>query len=403
MTAAARPDRPATRPVTRVGLSGTGFVARGVFAALSRQPDFAVTGVLTRRPTALSAGAFPEALLTNSAERLAERADIVFDCSGDTLHAAEVLATAGAAGAKLVTLGAETQVTVGTALLARGHWLTEAHGDQPGAFAALHREALAMDFAPLAYVNLKGFHDPDPTPENMAYWAERQRISLRAVTSYTDGTKLQIEQVLVANGLGARIARQGLIGGEVADLADLDAFADAARALGAPISDYVVHPAVKGVVLLADNEIAELTPDFSAFAKIRTREGRAFRLLKPFYLVHLEAARTLREITAGQPPLLNNGPAPTATIAAVAKRPLARGTVIETALGGFALRGEAVALAGHEAVVPITLLDGARLTRALEPGEIVTEPDVELPAATADALAVRLYREAVAGRRTAAA
>ena len=389
MTPAAGPERPATR----VGISGTGFVARGVFAALSRQPDFAVTGVLTRRPPALSADAFPEALLTNSAERLAERADIVFDCSGDTVHAAEVLTTAGAAGAKLVTLGAETQVTIGTALLARGHWLTEAHGDQPGAFAALHREARAMDFAPLAYVNLKGFHDPDPTPGNMAYWAERQRISLRAVTSYTDGTKLQIEQVLVANGLGARIARQGLIGGEVADLADLDRFADAARAIGAPISDYVVHPAVKGVVILADNEIAELTPDFSAFAKIRTREGRAFRLLKPFYLVHLEAARTLREIIGGQPPLLNNGRAPVATIVAVAKRPLARGTVLETALGGFELRGEAAELAGHETTVPITLLDGARLTRALEPGEIVTQADVELP----ETLAFRLWRESVDG------
>ena len=36
-------------------------------------------------------------------------------------------------------------------------------------------------------------------------------------------------------------------------------------------------------------------------------------------------------------------------------------------------------IAGNEAAVSITLLDGARLLRALEPGEIVTEADVELP------------------------
>ena len=41
-------------PPTRIGISGTGFVARGVFAALARRPEFAVTGVLTRRPVAQS-------------------------------------------------------------------------------------------------------------------------------------------------------------------------------------------------------------------------------------------------------------------------------------------------------------------------------------------------------------
>jgi predicted homoserine dehydrogenase-like protein len=114
--------------------------------------------------------------------------------------------------------------------------------------------------------------------------------------------------------------------------------------------------------------------------------------VKPYYLVHLEAARTLREVVAGAQPLINNSTAPVATIAAVAKRPLPRGALVETALGGFELRGEAVEIAGHEAAVPITLLDGARLTRALEPGEVVTEADVELP----ETLAHALYREAVA-------
>lgn len=376
---------------TRIGISGSGFVARGIFAALSRQPDLAVSAVLTRRPLARSARAFPEALLTNSIDALVERSDIVFECSGDTLHAARVLMAAGLAGRKLVTLCAEAQVTVGSALLNRGFSITEAHGDQPGAFAVLEREARWMDFQPLAYINLKGFHDPDPSPESMAYWAEKQNITLRAVTSYTDGTKMQIEQVLVANGLGARIARPGLIGGKAEDLADLDHFADAAREIGGPVSDYVVHPAVKGVVLLADNPIADLSPDFSAFAKLRTKGGRAYSLLKPYYLVHLEAARTLREVVDGRPPLLTNSAAPTATIAAVAKKPLGRGTLVETALGGFDLRGEAVEIAGNECAVPITLLDGARLTRALEPGQIVTEADIELP----DSLAHALYRKSI--------
>ena len=145
-------------------------------------------------------------------------------------------------------------MTVGTELAARGYSVTEAHGDQPGATAELDAEVRAIGFEPVAYVNLKGFHDPDPTRESMRYWSEKQASTLRAVTSYTDGGKLQIEQVLIANGLGAGIARQGMIGGAVDDLLDLDYLAPRPpSALGRPVSDYVVHPkGPKGVLMLAD-------------------------------------------------------------------------------------------------------------------------------------------------------
>ena len=66
----------------RVWLSGTGFVARAIFAALARQPDFTVPGVLTGgRPR--SKNAFPEALLANSVDEFADRA----------VHRLSVLAT----------------------------------------------------------------------------------------------------------------------------------------------------------------------------------------------------------------------------------------------------------------------------------------------------------------------
>ena len=125
------------------------------------------------------------------------------------------------------------------------------------------------------------------------------------------------------------------------------------------------------------------------FAKIRTREGRAYMLLKPHYFVHLEVPKTLRRVAAGAPPLLTNGLAPRATVAAVAKRALPAGMAIAEALGGFELRGEAIELGRRPDAVPITLLDGARTTRAIEPGELLAEADVEL----ADTLALRLWRE----------
>ena len=120
---------------------------------------------------------------------------------------------------------------------------------------------------------------------------------------------MQIEQVLVANGLGARIARQGMIGGAVDDLLDLGYLAAEATRIGRPVSDYVVHPkGPKGVLVLATSEDAERTPDYSVFAKVRTRDGRAYMLLKPHYFVHVEVPKTLRGVIAGAPPVITNSP-----------------------------------------------------------------------------------------------
>lgn len=377
----------------RVGISGSGFVARALWPVLAATPDFTVTGVLTRRPVALSADGFPEAVLTNSADEMIERADIVFECSGDTSHAAEVLMAAGAAGRALVTMNAEAQVTVGTELLHAGFSLTEAHGDQPGATAELAAEVRAIGFTPVAYVNLKGFHDPDPSRDSMLYWSEKQKSTLAAVTSYTDGGKMQIEQVLIANGLNAGIARQGMIGGAVDDLLDLGYLAAEAARIGRPVSDYVVHPkGPKGVLVLATSEDAARTPDYSVFSKVRTHDGRAYMLLKPHYFVHAEVPKTLRGVVAGLPPVITNSLAPTVSIGAVAKRAIPAGTRIETGLGGFELRGEAVTIAEAPDAVPITLLDGAVTRHALEPGALVTEADVDVP----ETLARRLWNRTAA-------
>ncbi len=378
----------------RVGLSGTGFIARGMARAIEATDGFTLTAVLTRRPVMTSRQHFPSGTLTNSIGRLVDRSDIVIECSGDAIHAAEVMVAAGRAGRRIVTMNSEAQVTVVSALAQRGYWITEAHGDQPGCLAELDEESRDMCFRPLAYVNLKGFLNLDPSREDMHYWSERQGLALRQVTSFTDGSKLQIEQALVANGLGARIARPGMIGGRADDLADLGHLARAARDLGAPISDYVINSGPPGVLILAENPIAAMQEGYLPFTRLLTKGEEAYVLLRPHHLVHLEIGKTLRRLKRGLPPLLNNGTHPTATVAAVAKKPIPAGTVIEHALGGFELRGEAVEIAGHEDAVPITLLDGARLRHAIEPGQVVRTGDVEVP----ESIAADLYWSGVAPR-----
>ena len=113
-----------------------------------------------------------------------------------------------AASIPVVTMDAEVQVTTGSHFARKGLF-TEAEGDQPGCLAALREEAVQMGFLPLVYGNIKGFLNHNPVPDEMAFWAKKQGISLDKVTAFTDGTKVQIEQGLVANGLGAGILRPG--------------------------------------------------------------------------------------------------------------------------------------------------------------------------------------------------
>jgi predicted homoserine dehydrogenase-like protein len=53
--------------------------------------------------------------------------------------------------------------------------------------------------------------------------------------------------------------------------------------------------------------------------------------------------------------------------------------VITHPLGSFDLRGEAILLKQHPLAVPLGVLNGARLKHTIEPGQMLTYADVELP------------------------
>ncbi|MCM2675838.1 hypothetical protein [Alkalicoccobacillus plakortidis] len=198
------------RNQVKVAITGTGFIARGLTAAIEASPDLAVHKILTRRKIEDVSGVVKE-YLTHSIHAFLEGADIVVECSGDVHHGTEVILEALSKSLPVITMNSELQVTTGSYLSQCGY-LTEAEGDQPGSLAALAENARAMGFSPLVYGNIKGFLNENPTLEEMQYWSQKNGLSLEMVTSFTDGTKVQIEQALVANGLGADIAVRGLKG-----------------------------------------------------------------------------------------------------------------------------------------------------------------------------------------------
>ncbi|MCB4366234.1 hypothetical protein KIH07_21065 [Hydrogenophaga taeniospiralis] len=372
----------------RIGLSGTGFIASG-FARLihNHAPDLSLTSVLTRRPLE-QAGSFPfPERLTHSVQQLIDTCDIIVECSGDVLHSTDVIDQALRAGKPVVTMNSEFHITTGSWFADKG-LLTEAEGDQPGCIAALHEEAVMMGFKPIVYGNMKGFLNHLPKPEEMAYWAGKQGISIEQTTSFTDGTKIQIEQAFVANGFGATITRQGMEGPSAVDVnktaIELARFA---AELGQPIADYMLAPGKAGVFVVGTHDADE----WKALNYLKLGDGPYYVLVKNFHLCQYEIVKTVRRVINGGGVLLNNSTHPTLSIVGIAKTALPVGTRIDRAIGGFQVRGEAARIQDVPGHVPMGLIQNAVITRPVEAGQILSFDDVELPDSLALDISRKLY------------
>lgn len=391
---ATTPERNHRTVPSRVGIVGTGFIAMGLCMLVRTSADLTVSRVLTRRAvdTVSNLVGVP---LTRSLDDLLENSDIIVECSGDIMHASNVVNAAQAVGLPVVTMGAEFHVTVGSYFCSRGV-LTEAEGDQPGSIAALHEEAVSMGFEPLVYGNIKGFLNHNPSEKDMVYWAGRNGISVPQVTSFTDGTKLQIEQALVANGLKADIVQPGMLGLEGLPLDDAGLIlGQEAKMLGNSISDYVLNPKLPAGVFITAEHPTE-RPEVLRYLKLG--DGPYYTLLRPYHLCHLEMPRTIRRVLDGRGPLLNNSPTPRVNVVAIAKKDLPAGHRIGTAIGGSEFRGEAMRYTQCEDAPPIGLLTGARLKHSVAAGQIVSASDVDIP----DSLAKKAWEHTVESMLTCA-
>jgi predicted homoserine dehydrogenase-like protein len=319
---------------------------------------------------------------------LIEHSDIIVECSGDPIHAADVTDLAFSASLPVVTMNTEFHVTCGSYFVSKG-LLTEAEGDQPGCLAALAEEAVSMGFKPLVYGNVKGFYNNNPTLKDMQFWSKKQGISLAMVTSATDGTKLQAEQVLVANGLNATIAQQGLLGFQSDNLEeDGLRLADIAKNKGRAISDYLIsaNEETRVFIVAEHSEYQQASLEYLKLGK-----GPYYTLTKNRVLCHLEILKTVKRVISQKTPLLNNSGSPTISLCAIAKMDLPSGTHIAHAIGSFEIRGIAIKITDYPQHIPIGLLSDAVITKAVEKGEVICFNHIEIK----PSLALKAWQESI--------
>jgi predicted homoserine dehydrogenase-like protein len=382
--------------MAKISVIGSGFIAKGFINLLHSHPYHTLEKILTRTSIGQREDVAHREHLTNDLDALISTSDLIVECTGDAIYATETISKILKAGIPVVTMNSEFHITTGSFFTDKG-LLTEAEGDQPGVLAMMHEEAVSMGFKPLVYGNIKGFLNHNPTLEEMQYWSKRSGISLNMVTSFTDGTKVQIEQAFVANGLHAGIAQDGLLGYADDDMQHGgDKLAEKAKELGYPISDYLLSPKLPaGVFLVAEHHADQ--KDGLRYYKMG--DGPFYVLERTFHLCHLEIMKTVDRILNGGGVLLDNSAEPSISVTTIAKRDLTPGEKIAKGIGSFDVRGIAVRIEEHPGHVPIGLMKNAVIKRPVAAGTELTFDDVELPESMAQDIWKQIEKKVLDGKR----
>lgn len=401
------------RPV-RVGLVGAGFMARGLARQLgSALPGLRLVAIANRTPAkarevllraghedvrgvdeqgqldrAVEAGA--TAVTTDPLLLCASgMVDVLVEATGAVEFGARVLMSAIGHGKDVVSMNAELDATVGPILQwhAReaGVSITGADGDQPAVQVNLARFVRGLGLTPLVYGNVKGLQDRYRTPATQAAYAAQWGQTPEMVTSFADGTKISMEQALVANALDATIARRAMIGpehrGHVDDLRNvyLEAVGlDRLRELGG-IVDYVVGAQPSpGVFVLAANDDPE-REIYLRYGKLG--DGPLYSFYVPYHLTALEVPSSVARVALFRDHVVSSLPrAPRVDVIACAKRDLKAGELLD-GLGGYMTYGvcERAEVAADAGLLPIGIAEGARLLSDVLRDRGLTYADVALP------------------------
>ena len=378
------------RPVG-VAVAGAGFMARGLLRHIATSvPGLQVRAVFARREEQATAtldfAGLQGARVTDDVDELTgtDGVEVVVDCTGAVEFGSVLALSAIGAGRHLVLLNAEVDATVGGELARRaaeaGVIYTGADGDQPGVQMNLVRFVRGLGLTPLVAGNIKGLQDRFRNPTTQAGFAARWGQDAHMVTSFADGTKVNIEQALVANATGMSVHRRGLLGmdhtGHVDELTtryDVDELRD----LGGAV-DYVVgaRPG-PGVYVLAE---CPDVPQRHYLELYKLGTGPLYSFYTPYHLCHFEVPTTIARAALLGEATIRPLPRRTVDVVTVAKVGLTAGTELDR-LGGYHYYGEAeradVVLAAR--LLPVGLAEGCRLVRDVPVDGVIGYDDVVLP------------------------
>jgi predicted homoserine dehydrogenase-like protein len=309
--------------------------------------------------------------------------DVIVEATGTIEFGARVVLTTIEHGKHVVLMNAELDATIGPILKTyadrAGVVYTNVDGDQPGVVMNLYRFVQTIGCEPVVVGNIKGLLDHYRTPTTQAEFARKNKQDVHMVTSFADGTKLSMEQVVIANATGHGVARRGMYGppcdhvSEALDLLPLDDF----RARGG-VTDYVLGAdPLPGVFVIGYNENPILRQYASTF---KMGDGPYYVFYVPYHLPHLETPITVARAALFHDATIAPQGENVCDVITVAKKDLSAGDTLD-GIGGYTCYGviENVDAARETNFLPMGLSRDCRLKRDVRKDEPIGYQDVDVP------------------------
>jgi len=390
------------RPIA-VAVNGAGFISKGLLHRLERTPGI-TTAIVTARNTDRAteiwemSGRDEEVVVSDNVDVLNQAIadgrpvvapsadvlgsldgiDVVYEATGAIDHGAEVMLSALRSGRHVVSMNAEVDATIGHLLHDQAHRngvvYTIADGDQPGAMLRQIDFVEGMGFEIAAALNCKGQLDVHQTPEISRQYATRDDTSILMTTAFGDGTKMQIENTVVANLSGLIPDKRGMHGVET-DLAH--AADDIANALSNPGRvEFTLRGDFKaGIGVLGTADDADMEMPYMRYLKMG--DGPHYFFYRPYHLVHFEAAYTIAEAVLDSTSLGTPTTKRVAETITLAKQAVAKGTKLD-GIGGAWAYGLIDTVEGSAGLLPVGLSGHATLTKDHAVDEPILTDNVEL-------------------------
>ena len=390
-------------PIT-TGIIGAGYVGAGLLHLLDRLDGFR-PAVLVNRTVDRAVGAYvasghpPDVVVVARTARELEAAvdsgrpavtddpdlvialdglDVLVEATGAIDHGAAVMLDALRAGRSVVSINAEVDATLGWLLhqtaAEHGGVYTICDGDQPGVLMRTLDHVRHMGFAPLVAVNCKRHLDIRQNPESSAPYAARDGTSPEVTTSAGDGTKMNIENAVVANLTGMPPDCRGMHGVPTTLEHAVDDVLAAVSRTG--VVEYTL-----GGDFGAGVFVIGCPPDHAAVERalrfFKMGEGPDYLFFRPYTMVQFEMPLSIAEVVLDRAPLWQPAGRPVADVVAVAKQDLTAGLELD-GIGGLSCYGQIDTVDGAHGLLPIALAEHARLTRPVAQDNPIPLDAVEL-------------------------
>ena len=347
---------------------------------VSDDPETVTRAVADRRPVATSSpGVLPEV----------SGIDVVVEVTGAMGYGARAMLGCLEGGLDVVSLNAEVDATVGhllhDAAKRSGAVYTIADGDQPGVLMRHLEFVEGMGFEITAALNCKRNLNVHQNPDDSAGYSVRDGTSVLMTTAFGDGTKMQVENAVVANLTGLAPDRRGMHGVRTTLATAVDDVLAAVSRRG--VVDFTLGgDFAAGVCVIGHAPDPEVAGPYLRFLKMG--EGPDYLFFRPYHLVHLEVPITVAEVVLDRHGLGVPVGDPVAEVVAVAKRDLEPGDQLD-GIGGFGCYGHVDTVERAAGLLPVGLSAHAQVVKRVERDKAIPLDAVDLDT---DADIVRLRR-----------